>query len=649
MWNSVRDSRGSPKPMRIAVVGEKGTGKSSLIMAAARNTFHPNIASLLPYTNLPSEFFPDRMPATVIDTSSRLGDKGKVVKEVKQADAIVLTFAFDRLETLDRLSDHWLPLFRQLEVRVPIIVAGYIVDSNEACDQISIEQITSPMMQQYREVETSIQWSAQRLNEAKKVLYYAQKAVIHPVGPVFNQETNSLKPRCIAALKRIFILSDQNKDGTLSDAELNKLQVKCFDIPLVPSEIKQMKKEMQVKCPQGVDEEEELTLYGFLFLNTRFIEEARIQTLWTILRKFGYNNNLRLADDLIPYSSIKRQADQSVELTNVAIEFLWDVYEFFDHDSDNKLEPHEMGYLFETAPESPWNEAPYKDASEETKGGGVSFEAFLSLWSLMTLIDPARTLEYLMYIRFPYDLSSAVRVTRKRVLDRNEKKSERKVVQCFVFGPKNAGKSALLNQFIGRSYDDDSKNNNGSTDERYAVNIVKESCVIARTDKTLVLKKIRIQEDGSMLSTEALAACDVAIFIYDSSDESSWNRAIDLLAEVATSAKDAGYVFPCLMVAAKTDLDSFPMAIQETTRVTQDIGIDAPIPISSKLGDFDNLFRKILTAAEHPHLNIPEIESKKKKSRKLIINKSLLAVSIGTAALIAGIASFRLYTARKQS
>ncbi|CAD5322142.1 unnamed protein product [Arabidopsis thaliana] len=610
MWMGVGDSSGSPKPIRIVVVGEKGSGKSSLIMATARNTFHPNIPSLLPYTNLPSEFFPDRIPATVIDTSSRPEDKGKVVKEVRQADAIVLTFAFDRPETLDRLSKYWLPLFRQLEVRVPIIVAGYEVDNKEAYNHFSIEQITSALMKQYREVETSIQWSAQRLDQAKDVLYYAQKAVIDPVGPVFDQENNVLKPRCIAALKRIFLLSDHNMDVTF---------------------------------PQGVNERG-LTLDGFLFLNTRLIEEARIQTLWTMLRKFGYSNDLRLGDDLVPYSSFKRQADQSVELTNVAIEFLREVYEFFDSNGDNNLEPHEMGYLFETAPESPWTKPPYKDVTEENKDGGLSLEAFLSL-----VIKTTRSLEYLMYIRFPSDdPSSAIRVTRKRVLDRKEKKSERKVVQCFVFGPKNAGKSALLNQFIGRSYDDDSNNNNGSTDERYAVNMVKEPGVISDTDKTLVLKEVRIKDDGFMLSKEALAACEVAIFIYDSSDEYSWNRAVDMLAEVATIAKDSGYVFPCLMVAAKTDLDPFPVAIQESTRVTQDIGIDAPIPISSKLGDVSNLFRKILTAAETPHLNIPEIESKKKRSYKLN-NRSLMAVSIGTAVLIAGLASFRLYTARKQS
>lgn len=68
----------------------------------------------------------------------------------------------------------------------------------------------------------------------------------------------------------------------------------------------------------------------------------------------------------------------------------------------------------------------------------------------MTLIDPARSLEYLIYIRYPYDPSTAICVTSKRAQDREEQKSEREVVQCFVFGPKNAGKSALLNQLIGR-------------------------------------------------------------------------------------------------------------------------------------------------------------------------------------------------------
>jgi len=68
----------------------------------------------------------------------------------------------------------------------------------------------------------------------------------------------------------------------------------------------------------------------------------------------------------------------------------------------------------------------------------------------MTLLEPARSVENLIYIGFPGDPSTAIRVTRRRRLDRKKQQCERKVFQCFVFGPNNAGKSALLNCFLGR-------------------------------------------------------------------------------------------------------------------------------------------------------------------------------------------------------
>lgn len=58
-----------------------------------------------------------------------------------------------------------------------------------------------------------------------EVFYYAQKAVLHPTAPLFDQESQTLKPRCVRALKRIFILCDHDRDGALSDAELNDFQV----------------------------------------------------------------------------------------------------------------------------------------------------------------------------------------------------------------------------------------------------------------------------------------------------------------------------------------------------------------------------------------------------------------------------------------
>jgi hypothetical protein len=61
--------------------------------------------------------------------------------------------------------------------------------------------------------------------QVAEVFYYAQKAVLHPTAPLFDQELQILKPRCVRALKRIFILCDNDRDGALSDAELNDFQV----------------------------------------------------------------------------------------------------------------------------------------------------------------------------------------------------------------------------------------------------------------------------------------------------------------------------------------------------------------------------------------------------------------------------------------
>lgn len=56
-------------------------------------------------------------------------------------------------------------------------------------------------------------------------------------------------------------------------------------------------------------------------------------------------------------------------------------------------------------------------------------------------------------------------------------------------------------------------------------------------------------------------------FCVVSSDEASWKRATELLVEVAGHGEDTGFEVPCLIVAAKDDLDSFPLAIQHSTRV----------------------------------------------------------------------------------
>ncbi|CAI9102235.1 OLC1v1000474C1 [Oldenlandia corymbosa var. corymbosa] len=617
--------------IRIVVAGDAGTGKTSLVFAASTGHFVPNVPSVLPPAKLPEDMFPTRVPVTVIDTSSRTENRTTLVEELKRADAIVLTYSCDRPPTLDSLTSFWLPELRRLEVTAPVIVAGCRQDTQEEEDPTNLEQVMSPIMQQFPEIETCIQCSAFRVTQVVEVFYFAQKAVLYPAAPLADQEAGTLKPRCIRALKRIFILCDHDRDDALSDVELNDFQIKCFQAPLQPSEISEVKKVVQQQYPGGINDRG-LTLAGFLFLQALFIEKGRTETTWTVLRRFGYNNDIRLADDRLP-PPFRRHPDQSAELRDDALDFLRKIFFKFDIDGDGSLRTAEVEGLFSTAPANPWNEAPYRDAAEKNVLGGLTLDGFLSTWALMALLDPIRCFEYLIYIGYAGDVSSAIRITRRRLLDRKKQQSDRNVYQCFVFGPKEAGKSTILDSFPGRPSPKEYVPT--TTDNHYVVHIVDQP---GDTKKALVLREIPEDNAEKFLSSkDALAACDVAIFVYDRSCESSWKRATELLLSVASQGEATGYEVPCLIAAAKDDLDPYPTEIQDSTRVSQDLGIEAPIRISGKLRDV-NIFCRIVSVAQHPHLSIPETEAgKSRKQYRQFISRSLKFASVGAAIAFVGL------------
>uniref|UniRef100_A0A803NRF9 Mitochondrial Rho GTPase n=1 Tax=Cannabis sativa TaxID=3483 RepID=A0A803NRF9_CANSA len=599
--------------IRVVVAGDRGTGKSSLIVAAATESFSDN-------------------------------SRTKRNEELKRADAVVLTYACDQPMTLTRLCNYWLPELRQLEVKVPVIVVGCKLDLRDEREPISIEQLMSPIMQEFREIETCIECSAATLIQVPEVFYYAQRAVLHPTTPLFDQEKQTLQPRCISALRRIFILCDHDMDGALSDAELNEFQIKCFNAPLQPAEIVGVKRVVQEKQPGGVNQLG-LTLTGFLFLHALFIEKGRLETTWAVLRKFGYDDDLKLRDDILPVPS-KHAPDQTMELTSEAVEFLKGIFRLFDTDNDGNLKPSELDELFCTAPDRPWNEAPYEDAAERTALGNLSLNGFLSEWALMTLLDPVRSLANLMYIGYSGDPASVLHVNRRRIKDRKVQSTERNVFQCFVFGPKSAGKSTILNSLLERPF---SKSHiTAPTSERFAVNVVNR---VGQGNKTLILREI--PEDGVkkfLTNKEFLAPCDVAIFVYDSSDEYSSKKSQELLVEVARQGEESGYGVPCLLIAAKDDLDPYPMAIQDSMKICRELGIEAPISVSVKSGFLNNIFTRIVDVAEKPHLNIPETENgRNRKYHQQLISRSLMCMSVGAAAAVFGLAIYRVYAARKNT
>ncbi|KAE9611490.1 hypothetical protein Lal_00011837 [Lupinus albus] len=634
-------SFGDRKGVRIAVVGDGGTGKSSLIAAMASESFPDSVPPVLPPTRLPHNLYPDSVPLTLIDTPSSLEKQGTRNEELKIADAVVVTYACDEPFTFDRLGTYWLIELQRLEVKAPVVVVGCKMDLRDENQVVSLESLTSYLMQQFTEIVTCVECSAATLYQVPEVFYFAQKAVLHPVGPLFDYERHTFTDRCLRALRRIFVLCDHDMDGALNDEELNEFQVKCFNEGLQPTEVAKVKTLVDQNVPEGINSLG-LTFPGFIYVHNIFLKKGRTETFWAVLRKFGYDNDLKLRDDFLPVPS-KQASDQSVELTSEAVEFLNGIFRLLDTDKDRSLRPAEVDRLFNTAPESPWNDAPYKDAAEKTDMGYIPLNGFLSQWALMTLLDPPHSLANLVYIGYSGNPASALRVTQKRSVDRKKQKTERNVFQCYVFGSKNAGKSALLHSLLGRPF---SSNYTPTKVEQYAANVIE---LIGGSKKTLILREI--PEDGvlKLLSNQdCLAACDVAVFVYDSSDEYSWKKSRDLLEKVVRQGELTGYRVPCLLIAAKDDLNPYPRAVIDSVKVTQELGIEAPIHVSMKSGDSSNVYNKIVNAAEHPHLSIPETEiAKKRKQNQQLLHHSFIFALVGAIVTVVGLKVSRARSVKK--
>lgn len=72
-------------------------------------------------------------------------------------------------------------------------------------------QLIQLILSEYKHIETFLESSAKKQQSIPDIFYYAVKSVVHPAEPLVEFHTAALKPLCVKALKRVFLLCDANQ------------------------------------------------------------------------------------------------------------------------------------------------------------------------------------------------------------------------------------------------------------------------------------------------------------------------------------------------------------------------------------------------------------------------------------------------------
>ncbi|XP_049416416.1 mitochondrial Rho GTPase 1-A isoform X5 [Epinephelus fuscoguttatus] len=530
------------KDVRILLVGEPKVGKTSLIMSLVSEEFPDEVPLRAEEITIPADVTPERVPTHIVDYSEAEQSDEQLYQEISKANVICIVYSVNNKKSIEKVTSHWIPLINDRtdkDSRVPLILVG---NKSDLVEHSSMETIL-PIMNQYQDIETCVECSAKNLKNISELFYYAQKAVLHPTGPLYCPEEKELKPSCIKALTRIFKVSDLDNDGILNDNELNFFQRTCFNTPLAPQALEDVKNVVRRNMTDGV-KDNGLTLKGFLFLHTLFIQRGRHETTWTVLRRFGYDDDLELTQEYL-FPMIKIPPDCTTELNHNAYLFLQSVFDKHDKDRDCALSPEEVKDLFKVFPYMPWGpDVNHTVCTNEQ--GWITYQGYLSQWTLTTYLDVQRSLEYLGYLGYSiiYEQESqaaAITVTRNKRIDLQKKQTQRSVFRCNVLGARGSGKSGFLQAFLGKNLQ---KQRRIREDHKsfYAIS----TTYVYGQEKYLLLHEV--MPDFDFLS-EADLACDVVCLVYDVNNPRSFEYCAKVYKQYFIDSKT-----PCVVIAGKSDL-----------------------------------------------------------------------------------------------
>ncbi|KAH9251037.1 hypothetical protein BASA81_011097 [Batrachochytrium salamandrivorans] len=416
------------KSVVIAVVGDAKVGKTSLISTLVSGIFPSTVPSVLQQVLLaPEESADAEQSVLIVDTSSEESEREHLFTQIlPQADVVVVVFDLAQMETFEQLPANWLNRLSSFSPALPVVLVGNKTDLSTGDSAKECKRV----LERYPNVDSCFMDCSAKTNiHVSDVFYFAQHCVLFPVPALMDVKTGLLTDPFILALRRIFRFYDQDHDNLLADSELNTFQEENFGCRLQKDDLEAIKQVLQNGMGGGGGEQstEATSFESFSFLFTLFLRRNRAETVWKVLRRFGYTNKY----DLNKFVSQTLPVPKQCELTRRGLAFLANIFHQFDRDGDGVLNAHELSQVFESSQDYG---GVFRESVVTNTNGDVPLSGWLAFWAMQFALDQAFGIHELERLGFPELnlLVSAIRSTEKRT--GKETKINKTVLRAMCFG-----------------------------------------------------------------------------------------------------------------------------------------------------------------------------------------------------------------------
>lgn len=448
----------------VAVIGEARAGKTNLVMRLAQDEYPGARAPKAPLAPIKfegplkaeqsAEHAHEVIKLKIHDTSSSDESMWDPTDGLLyNVDVIVLAFdAKSKDEEAKSLAKCASLLDRLRDTKVvcdkPVLLVGTKMDlrnakTPEAAQAAQAESRAPELMAKYSSVEGCIQCSARTGQNVAEVFWFARRLHIYPVSPLYDVAKKELTEGCNYALRRVFRMSQKNREpgevkDVLTDDDLKSFQVAVFKQDLSDKELQQVKQMVKNSAEQSGlgmanaftnNEAQDMTLLGFHQMQKVFLQKGRTELVWQMLWEYGYDRELQL-EPTAYNSAVETKPGDELQLSAVGRAQLKRWFLLHDDNGDGYLDKNELQNFFGPMGAN----HPFATENDYTNSvvlcpvsnkGSLSLPGFMARWEFAVSTAPLQAMRWLALLGTSNPAEFVARVKRRR-------RDKRTLLRCLL-------------------------------------------------------------------------------------------------------------------------------------------------------------------------------------------------------------------------